>query len=88
MVGCCSGGQQYPINKLEWEISMFVQPKNNDPKKIRICVDFQRLNKLTVTDPFPTLFADEIINEFVVHEFYSFTNGFSDYNQVPIAKED
>jgi hypothetical protein len=41
-----------------------------------------------VTDSFPTPFADEIINKVVGHEFYSFTDGFSGYNQVPIAKED
>ena len=33
-----------------------------------------------------TPFAHEIINEFVGHEFYSFWNGFSWYNQVSIAK--
>jgi hypothetical protein len=67
---------------------MVVQPKKHDPKKLRICVDFWGLNKQTVTDPFPTPFADEIINEVIGHECYSFTDGFSGYNQVPIAKED
>jgi hypothetical protein len=67
---------------------MVVQPKKHDPKKLRICVDFWGLNKQTVTDPFPTPFADEIINEVIGHEFYSFTDGFSGYNQVPIEKED
>ena len=67
---------------------MFIQPKNHDPTKLRIYVDFRELNKVTLTDPFPTPFADEILNEVVVHECYSFTDGFSEYNQVPIAKED
>ena len=35
-----------------------------------------------------TPFAHEIPNEFVGLAFYSFTNEFSWYNQVPIAKED
>jgi hypothetical protein len=78
----------YPIDKAEWASLMVVQPKKHDPKKLRICVDFWGLNKQTVTDPFPTPFADEIINEVVGHECYSFTDGFSGYNQVPIAKED
>ena len=39
-------------------------------------------------DPFLTPFADEIINEVAGYECYSFTDGFSGYNQVPIAKED
>ena len=51
-------------------------------------MDFRWLNKVTLIDPFPTPFADEIINEVVGHECYSFTYGFSRYNQIPIAKED
>ena len=39
-------------------------------------------------DPFPTPFANEILNEVAGHECYSFIDGFSGYNQVPIAKED
>ena len=39
-------------------------------------------------DPLPTPYAYEILNEVAGHERYSFTNGFSGYNQVPIAKED
>ena len=53
---------------------------------MRICVDFQELNKVTLTNPFMTPFADEILNEVSVHEYYPFTDVFSGYNQVPIAK--
>jgi hypothetical protein len=52
----------YPIDKLEWAILMVVQPKKHDLKKLRICIDFQGLNNITVTDPFPTSFTNEIIN--------------------------
>jgi hypothetical protein len=31
----------YPIDKSEWESLMVVQPKNHDPKKLRICVNFK-----------------------------------------------
>lgn len=81
-----AAGIIYPIDKAEWENPMVVQPKKHDPKKLRICVDFRGFNKLTVTDPFPTPFIDEIINEVAGHKCYSFTDGFSGYNQVPIAK--
>ena len=67
---------------------MVVQPKKHDPTRLRICVDFRELNKVTLIDPFPTPYADDILNEFAGHECYSFTDGFSSYNQVPIAKED
>ena len=83
-----AAGIIYPIVQSEWEIPMVVQPKKHDPTKLQICVDFQELNKVTLTDPFPTPYVDEILNEFEGHECYSFTDGFSGYNQVPIAKED
>ena len=76
----------YPIDQSEWESPMVFQPKKNEPKKLRVCVDYIWLNKATKTDPFPTPFVDEILNEVVGHEFYSFIDGFSGYNQVPIAK--
>ena len=78
----------YPINQSEWEIPMVVPPKKHNPTKLRICVNFRELNKVTLTYPFPTPYADEIVSEFARHECYSFTDGFSRYNQVPIAKED
>ena len=76
----------YPIDQSEWEIPMVFQPKKHDPKKLRVCVDYRWLNKATKTDPFPTPFADEILNEVAGHERYSFTDGFLGYNQVPFTK--
>ena len=78
----------YPIDQLEWDSPMVVQPKKHDPKKLRVCVDYRWLNKATKIDPFPTPYADEILNEVLRHECYSFTDGFYGYNQVPIANKD
>ena len=78
----------YPIDQSEWASPMVVQPKKHDPTKLIICVDFKELNKVTLIDPFPSPYADEILNEVARHECYSFADGFSSYNQVPIAKED
>jgi hypothetical protein len=47
----------YPVDKYERAIPMVVQHKNHDLKKLRIYVDFKGLNKLTIIDPLPTLFA-------------------------------
>jgi hypothetical protein len=76
----------YPINKSEWESPMVVQLKNNNPKKLRICIDFGGINKLTLMNSFPTPFANKIINEFVGHECYSFIDIFLGYNHFPIDK--
>ena len=83
-----AAGIIYLVDQSEWEIPMVVQPKKHDPTKLSICIDFRDLNKVTLTDPFPTPYVDEILNEVVGHECYLFTDGFSGYNQVPIAKED
>ena len=77
----------YPVDQSEWESPIVVQPKKNDPKKLRVCVDYKWLNKTTKTYPFPTPFVDEILNEVAGHECYSFTTGFLGYNQVPIEKD-
>ena len=58
----------YPIDQLEWASPMVVQPKKHDPKELRVCVDYIWLNKATKTDPFPTPFASEILNEVAGHE--------------------
>ena len=77
----------YPIDQSEWESLMVVQPKKHDLTKLWISVNFRELNKVTLIDPFPTPYADEILNEATGDECYSFIDGFSSYNQVPIAKE-
>ena len=46
---------------------MVFQPKKHDPTKLRICVNFRELNKVTLTYPFPTPYANEILNEVVGH---------------------
>ena len=55
----------YPIDQFEWASPMVVQLKKHDPNKIRVYVDFCQLNQVTLTYPFPTPFADEIINEVI-----------------------
>ena len=70
-------GIMYLVDQSEWESPVVVQPKKHDPKKLRVCVDYRWLNKATKIDPFPTPFADEILNEVAGHECYSFTDGFS-----------
>ena len=65
----------YPIDQAEWASPMVVQPKKHNPTKLGIYVNFKELNKVTLTDPFPTPYVDEILNEVARYECYSFTNG-------------
>jgi len=78
----------YLVDQSKCVSPMVVKPMKHDPKRLRVRVDFLWLNRVTLTDPFPTPFEDEIINEVIGHECHWFTDGFSGYNQVPIAKQD
>ena len=71
-----AAGIIYPIDEWKWEIPMVFQPKKHDPTKLRICVDFRDLNKVTLIDPFLTPFVEQIPYEIVGHECYSFTHIF------------
>ncbi len=52
-----------------------VVPRKNG--KLRICVDFRKLNKTTKKDLYPLPFFAEVLNTIVGHEAYSFLNGYS-----------
>jgi hypothetical protein len=46
------------------------------------------MNKACPKDNFPTSFIDQILDECVVCEAFSFMDGFSGYNQIQIKPED
>ena len=47
----------------------------------------RKLNDACVTYPFPTPFTDEVLDNVGGQEAYSFSDGFSGYHQIKIAKE-
>ena len=61
-------------------------PKKND--KIRVCVNYRKLNAATVTDAFPLPFMDGVLDVVSGHEVYSFLDGFSGYNQIRMHPDD
>ena len=63
-----------------------VVPKKNG--KVRVCVDYRKLNATTVTDAFPLSFTDRVLDAVATHEVYSFLDGFSGYNQIRMHPED
>ena len=54
----------------------------------RICIDYQRLNKVTRKDHFPMPFIDQLLDRLVGNEYFCFLNGYSGYNLITIAPED
>jgi hypothetical protein len=65
---------------------MVVQYKKTE--EIRICVYLRKLNDAYFHDPFPTPFTGKVLDNVGGHEVYYFTDGFSGYHQIKIAKED
>ena len=63
-----------------------VIPKKNG--KLRICVDYRKLNEATKSDQFPMPFSDTLLDVVAGHEMYRFLDGFSGYNQISMAPED
>jgi hypothetical protein len=61
-------------------------PKKNG--KLRICIDFRKLNATTKKDPYPLPFIDEMSNIVTGYEAYYFLDGYSRYHQISIALED
>ncbi|KAG6557114.1 hypothetical protein Mapa_001041 [Marchantia paleacea] len=76
----------YEVENSEWVSPIVIVKKKNG--KLRVCVDYKKLNAVTKKDYYPLPFIDEILEEVAGHEWYSFGDGYSGYNQIQIAPED
>jgi hypothetical protein len=56
--------------------------------KLRVFVNYKALNKVTKKDRYLLPFCEEISEEVVRHEMYTFGNGYKGYHQVKITLED
>jgi len=57
------------------------------PTKIRVCIDYCKLNAATCKDHFPLPSIDQMLERLAGHEYYCFLDGYSGYNQISIALE-
>ena len=71
-----------PVDQATSLSPIVVVPKKNG--KLRICVDFRRLNAATKKDPYSLPFTDEVLDTVIGYAAYSFINCFSGYHQVHI----
>jgi len=53
--------------------------------KLRIYIDFRKLNAATKKDPYPLSFIDEMLNIVIGYNAYSFLDGYLGYHQISIA---
>jgi hypothetical protein len=74
------------IEEVTWLSPIVVVLRKNG--KLKICVDFRKLNKATKKDPYLLRFSNEILNNVLGYEAYSFLDGYSRYHQISIALED
>ena len=57
-------------------------------KTIRFCIDYRRLNAITVKDAFPLPRIDEIFDQLTDSKYYTKFDFKSGYFQIPLSKED
>ena len=57
-------------------------------KSIRFCIDYRRLNAITMKDAFPLPKIDEIFDQLTDAKYYTKFDFKSGYFQVPLSKED
>lgn len=62
-----------PINRYTWLSPIAIVPKKNG--KLRVCIDFWKLNASTVKDPFPMSFLEAVLDVVARKMAYSFLVG-------------
>ncbi|CAM8972796.1 unnamed protein product [Rhodiola kirilowii] len=94
----------YPISDSQWVSPVHVVPKKSgitveedaEGKMVttrikngwRMCIDYRKLNAITRKDHFPLPFIDQMLDRLAGKPYFCFLDGFSGYNQIPIAPED
>jgi hypothetical protein len=63
------------VEEATWLSPIVIVPKKNG--KLKICIDFRKLNVATKKDPYPLPFTNEVLNIVAGYEAYSFLNRYS-----------
>ena len=63
-----------PVKQETWLSPIVVVPKKNG--KIRVWVDYRKLNAIPIIDAFPLPFTDSVLNAIAAYDMYSFLDGF------------
>lgn len=75
-----------PVEITDWVSPMVLVKKKNG--KLRVCVDYRKLNACTEKDHFPLPFITLLLEEVGGHARYTFMDGYAGYNQISIAVQD
>lgn len=74
--------ENYP----QWIENIVHVPKKNG--KVRMCVDYRDLSRASPKYDFPLPHIDVLVDNTTQFSFFSFIDGFSDYNQIKMAPDD
>jgi hypothetical protein len=74
------------VEEVTWLSPIVVVPKKNG--KMKIYIDFTKLNAATKKYLYPSLIIDEVLNTVARCEAYSFLDGYLRYHQISIAPKD
>ena len=75
-----------PVEITDWVSPMMLVKKKNG--KLRVCVDYRKLNACTQNDHFPFPFITVLLEDVGGHAMYTFMNGYAGYNKISIGLED
>ena len=93
----------YPISDSQWVSPVHTVPKKagfkvveNEQKelvltrlatKVRVCIDYRKLNAATCKDHFPLPYIDQMFERLAGHEYYCFLDGYSDTIKSPLLQK-
>jgi hypothetical protein len=66
------------VEEVTWLLTTVVVLKKNG--KLKICIDFKKLNKVTKKYPYPSPFSNKVLNIVAGYEAYSFLDGYLIYH--------
>jgi hypothetical protein len=76
----------FPIETTQWLSPLVIILRKNN--KLRIYVDYQKLNSQIKKYSFLLPFLDSALDIVARHKMYSFMDGYNGYNEVKMAEED
>jgi hypothetical protein len=74
------------VETTNWVYHVVLALKKND--KLKVCVNYKVLNKVTEKDQYSLSFCEKILEKVVRHKMYTFRNGYRGNHQVKIISED
>ena len=75
------------VEKYPEQVANIVSIPKKDGK-VRMCVDYRDLNRVSSKDNFPLPYIDTLVDNTVKNSLFSFMDDFFGYNQIQMAPKD